>query len=153
VYKVWDLATGADLPHGEQEYDPAEHDLATIISPDGTKKASLSAGGTTTISVAPFGAVDDMADSATASVSFPTHDWGLHGFTVGSAAFSEDGSKFMVGSHDNTISVYDVCTGVLVDLLGNQVKHHVDSVKLSPDGRKALLLAEDGTLHVWEITH
>jgi WD40 repeat protein len=64
--------------------------------------------------------------------------------------FSPDGSLLALGSHDNTVRVWNVQTGQCE----NTLKGHsdlVNSVVLSPDGSRVASGSSDRTVRVWDI--
>ncbi|KAG8795187.1 POC1 centriolar protein A [Ceratobasidium sp. 428] len=75
-----------------------------------------------------------------------------HGHTdwVRSVAFSPDGAYIASGSDDNTIRIWDACSGkpVVQPLTGHT--KHVNSVVYSPDGAYIASGSDDDTIRIWD---
>lgn len=69
---------------------------------------------------------------------------------VNSVAISPDGRWVAAGSLDNVVRIWDVNTGVLVELLRGH-KDSVYSVAFSPDGRGLVSGSLDKSLKYWDI--
>nr|WP_317891623.1 WD40 repeat domain-containing protein [Tolypothrix sp. PCC 7601] len=88
-----------------------------------------------------------------------------HNSAVNSVAFSPDGQKLASGSNDNTIKLWDVSTGKVIQTLphlqeatptasyidsGHQ--DSVTSIAFSSDGQKLASGSEDKTIKLWDMT-
>ena len=73
-----------------------------------------------------------------------------HSSYVNSVAWSPDGSRVASGSDDNTIKIWDVATGFLVQ---NFTGHSQDvtSVAWSPDGSRVASGSSDSTIKIWDV--
>ena len=74
-----------------------------------------------------------------------------HSSSVSSVVFSPDGRKLASASHDNTVRLWDVETGMAI---GSALEGHssdVYSVVFSPDGRKLASASEDNTVCLWDV--
>ena len=73
-----------------------------------------------------------------------------HSDEIRSVAISPDGRTAISGSADNTLKLWDLCTGREIRTL----RGHTDrvlSVAISPDGRTALSGSTDCTLRLWDL--
>jgi WD40 repeat protein len=71
-----------------------------------------------------------------------------HTDQINTAAFSPDGSKVVTGSHDKTVRIWNVMTGILE----HELKGHtqaVTSVVFSPDGTHIATASRDNTVRIW----
>ena len=71
------------------------------------------------------------------------------GSPVTNVAFSPDGTRFVSGSDDKTVRVWDAATG---QQMGDPLTGHtapVESVAFSPDGSRIVSGGDDGTLRLW----
>ena len=70
---------------------------------------------------------------------------------VNSLAFSPDGKRFLSGSDDLTIRIWDVETGksVCEPFVGHSGT--VESVKYFPDGNRFASGSQDGSIRIWTI--
>lgn len=70
--------------------------------------------------------------------------------SVNSIAWSPDGTRFVVGSEDGTVQVWDAASGETVQ---EPVSHSgsVYNVNWSPDGTLIVSTGADGTARVWEV--
>jgi WD40 repeat protein len=70
---------------------------------------------------------------------------------VMSVAFSQDGSRVVSGSRDETVRVWNVTTGgVEAELKGH--KHWVTAVAFSQDGSQVVSGSRDKTVRIWNVT-
>ena len=67
---------------------------------------------------------------------------------VWSVAYSPDGTKFISGSHDQTIKIWDANTGECLKTLEGH-SSYVGSVAFSPDGTKIISGSLDNTVKIW----
>jgi WD40 repeat protein len=65
--------------------------------------------------------------------------------------FSPDGQQLASGSGDNTIKIWDVTTGKVLNTLKGH-ESSVWSVEFSPDGKKLASGSEDKTIKIWDVT-
>lgn len=73
-----------------------------------------------------------------------------HDGRVMAAAFSPDGQRAASGARDNTVIIWDVATGeVLQRLVGHE--DWVWDVAFSPDGNSVLSASQDTTLILWDV--
>lgn len=68
--------------------------------------------------------------------------------TVGSVAFSRDGTRIALGGWDGAVAVYDPATGRQV-AAGVQGAGGINAVAFSPDGRRLATAGGDGAAHLW----
>ena len=73
-----------------------------------------------------------------------------HRRTVSSVAFSPDGELLASGAWDNTVRLWTVWDGALIDALEGHTKK-VNSVSFSPDGKLLASGADDGTVRLWGV--
>ena len=72
-----------------------------------------------------------------------------HSDGVWPVAFSPDGQRIVIGSHDATATVWETTSGhQLLTLKGHS--GWVDGVAFSPDGQRIVTGSEDGTAKMWE---
>ena len=71
-----------------------------------------------------------------------------HAFSVNSAVFSSDGKQIASASYDNTVKIWDVKTGKLVDTMTGH-SAGVASVAFSPDNRLIASASYDSTIRIW----
>ncbi len=72
-----------------------------------------------------------------------------HSESVNSVAYSPDGTKFISGSYDNTIKIWDANTGQCLKTLAGH-SDYVKSVAYSPDGTKIISGSRDKTVKIWD---
>jgi hypothetical protein len=72
-----------------------------------------------------------------------------HTGTVGTVAFSPDGTRVLTGSWDNTARLWDAATGTAVATLAGHTGF-VAAVAFSPDGTRVLTGSEDNTARLWD---
>ena len=73
-----------------------------------------------------------------------------HGHQIFALAFSPDGKTLASGSLDNTIRLWDVATGQLLQILTGHTGT-VNGVGFSPDGRLLASASDDTTIRVWDV--
>lgn len=73
-----------------------------------------------------------------------------HGGPVTSAVFPPDGTRIISGSHDKTVRVVDVQSGVEVVPAMRGHKGFVLSISCSPDGTRIASGSDDMTICVWD---
>jgi WD40 repeat protein len=76
----------------------------------------------------------------------------LQGHTrwVQSVAFSPDGKTLASGSEDQTVKLWNICTGQCVQTLQGHT-HWVQSVAFSRDGKTLASGSWDGTIKLWDV--
>ena len=72
-----------------------------------------------------------------------------HSHNVYSVAYSPDGTKFISGSRDKTIKIWDANTGQCLKTLEGHT-NSVRSVAYSPDGTKFISGSYDYTIKIWD---
>lgn len=75
-----------------------------------------------------------------------TGHWG----TITSIAVTPDGSRFLSASIDRTVRLWEVATGVAVNVFYGH-SSPVIAVRIFPDGKRAISVSFDGAIKVWEI--
>ncbi|KJU82397.1 repeat-containing protein [Candidatus Magnetobacterium bavaricum] len=75
-----------------------------------------------------------------------------HSGYVRSVAISQDGTKIVSGSDDNTVKVWDMTNGSMINTLQGH-SGYVPSVAISPDGTKIVSGSDDNTVNVWDMTN
>src|SRR5258705_9805119 len=66
-----------------------------------------------------------------------------------SIAFSPDGGQLVSGSSDDTVRLWDISTGALLQVIKGH-SSSVQSVTYSPDGRYIASGSHDGTVRIWD---
>ncbi|KDQ13025.1 hypothetical protein BOTBODRAFT_133925, partial [Botryobasidium botryosum FD-172 SS1] len=169
--RVWDAATGVSILGPLRGHEQAV--LSIAFSPDGSRIISSSHDGTIRIRDATTGdevctplqgyalSIAPSPDGSRVvscldgiriwDVTTPTLE-SCSGSTTSpySMAFSPDGLKIAVGSHDGTLSVWDSTTGT--NIFGRLHGHEntVTRVVFSPDDSRVFLTSLDGTIRVWD---
>ena len=69
---------------------------------------------------------------------------------VSEAEFGPDGTRFLTGSYDGTVQVWDVATGAPVYPKSLQHSGSVNCAHFSPDGRKIVTATYDGFAYIWD---
>ena len=69
---------------------------------------------------------------------------------VYSVAFSLDGQVLASGSRDNTVKLWEVSSGGLLQTLEGHTES-VDSVTFSPNGKLIASGGRDGTIRLWGV--
>ncbi|HWN66095.1 MAG TPA: protein kinase [Haliangium sp.] len=131
--RVWDgQGTITATMDAAYEYRSAPHHVAW--SPDGERL--LSSGGTRTV----------IWDARTGAqvLEVERGSWILH------ASWSRDGARFVTGSREGIIKIWDARTGALLQTLTGHEKH-VAGVELDPSGRRVLSASEDLTVRIWDV--
>ena len=72
-----------------------------------------------------------------------------HYASVGSVAFSPDGTRIVSGSDDGTVRIWDAETGEETAILSGH-KDGLESVAYSPDGTRIVSGSDDGTMRIWD---
>jgi WD40 repeat protein len=115
--------------------------LSLALSPDGNKFASGGMNNKNDFYI-------KIWDTATGA---NLKSFNAHNRTIGSIAWSPDGSKLVSGSEDGTIKIWDIATGEnLKTLLGDT--YHLDSVAWSPDGNLIVSSGHDDTIKIWGLS-
>ena len=73
----------------------------------------------------------------------------LAGVEISSVAFSDDGTRIVSGSDDDSVLVWDASTGLLL----KELKGHTDwvnSVAFSSDGTRIVSGSVDRSVRVWD---
>jgi len=70
--------------------------------------------------------------------------------TISSVAFSPDGQKMLMGSHDDTVTLWDSKSGQVIHKFREHI-NSVNSVAFSPDGQKMLTGSWDATAILWDV--
>ena len=73
-----------------------------------------------------------------------------HGETVYEVAVTPDGQRAVSGSADNTLKVWDLASGKVLQTLSGH-KDQVWAVALTADGQRAVSGSRDNTLKVWDL--
>ena len=73
-----------------------------------------------------------------------------HESTLGSAAFSPDGSRIVTASDDKTARIWDSATGQQIAVLRGHTGR-VRSAAFSPDGSRIVTASSDSTARVWDV--
>jgi WD40 repeat protein len=133
--RLWDTDTGVVI--GDPLLGNSHFVFSVMISPDGRRIVSGSAGGTVRLWDAGTGVA--ICDPFLG-----------HSDAVRSVAFSPDDHRIVSGSDDKTVRVWDVDTGTAISatLVGHS--RSVMSVVFSPDGRYIASGSEDSTVRVWD---
>jgi len=69
---------------------------------------------------------------------------------VNAVAFSPDGQYALSGGRDDTVKVWEVVTGRLIQTLDNLNSQPI-SVRLSPDGSRLVTESSDGVVRLWDV--
>lgn len=146
ILMMWDATKGARLGafvgHTNQVYRVA-------ISPDG--KTALSGAADTTVIL-----WDIASQKALGTFGKPKNkDAEIgHTDTVYGVAFSPDGRLMVSGAGDNRIILWEVESGKLIRVFGDDSHHHtstVTSVAFSPDGKTVLSGSWDKNAILWNV--
>ena len=73
-----------------------------------------------------------------------------HSDVIYSVAFSPDGKKYLSGSGDNTMKLWDVSGKLLHTFEGHS--DWVTSVAFSPDGKSVISASKDKSVKIWDLT-
>ncbi|WP_371851499.1 WD40 repeat domain-containing protein, partial [Sphaerospermopsis reniformis] len=73
-----------------------------------------------------------------------------HSYWVGSVAYSPDGQTLASASNDNTIKLWAVKTGNLLQTFTGH-SYWVGSVAYSPDGQTLASASNDNTIKLWAV--
>ncbi|HET7505909.1 MAG TPA: hypothetical protein VFK02_33045 [Kofleriaceae bacterium] len=129
--RVWDASTGKII----HTFPDSEHAQACVLSPDGTRVATLSGGHTVRI-----------LDASSGAPSGPPL---LHREEVSTVAFSPDGDRVVTAVRDGTAQIWNVATGRPA---GSPIRYEqealVDAV-FSPDGFRILIVGVHNSAQVW----
>ena len=71
-----------------------------------------------------------------------------HSDWVRSIAYSPDGTKFISGSADETVKIWDANTGKCLKTLEGH-SDNVNSISFSPNGKYIVSASEDETIKIW----
>ena len=110
--------------------------LAQAISPDGRTLAGSGVGNTAVLVDLRTQQVVQTLNGHTASVAV--------------SAFSPDGSLLVTGSRDNTVKLWDVASGRLLNTF--QHEGSINGVEFSTDGRYVVTACGDGTARLWNVS-
>jgi WD40 repeat protein len=142
--KLWDIGTGKMIRTFEGH---AGYVYSVAFSPDGKMALSGSSGGTLKLW--------DISTGEENSISkeiYTFKSYSARSVRVYYVAFSPDGKMALLGSSDNTVSLWDISAGKEISSIGEEEDDsYVQSVAFSPDGKMALLGIGDGTLRLWNI--
>jgi TIR domain/WD domain, G-beta repeat len=72
-----------------------------------------------------------------------------HTKSVTAVAFSQDGTRVMTGSEDNTARLWDAATGKAVATLAGHTGY-IRAIEFSPDGMHVLTGSDDNTARLWD---
>ena len=142
---LWDVATGRAGDRWDARVKKA---WVVALSPDG--RTLLSGGEAEGSRTATGAELWDISGDG------PTHVRTLvgHGGAVAGAAFSpRDGRTVLTASHDGTVRLWDVATGLEVRTTGGFRGHteRVNCVVFSPDGGTAVSAGFDGNVFLWDV--
>ena len=70
---------------------------------------------------------------------------------ITSLAISPDNKKIVSVSCDNTVKIWDLESGNLINTLGHGHTDWVNSIAISPDNKKILSGLEDNTIKIWDL--
>ncbi len=141
--KVWDFAT-------RREIDSLPH-----LFP--VRAVAVSADGKWIVSGMARGLVENEAqETATAATvtiwsaqTFEYHHVLTHGRAVPAIAFSSDSKRFVTGSDEGTVIVWDAAAGVAIGKSFSADAYGVESVAFSPDGERLLTGGSDRRVKMW----
>lgn len=83
------------------------------------------------------------------SITTPYKQFGI-GVLRGGACISPDGSKFLTGSSDGNVRLWDAATGALIHTFSGHTKQ-IRTAEFSPDGSKMLSCSDDLTAILWNV--
>ena len=142
---LWDVATGRAKARWDARIKKA---WVVAISPDGR---TLISGGEAEGSRTPTGA--ELWDISGGGPT-PLHTLAGHAGAVAGAAFSpRDGRTVLTASHDGTVRLWDVATGLEIRTTGGFRGHteRVNCVAFAPDGGMAVSAGFDGNVFLWDV--
>jgi WD40 repeat protein len=133
VVRVWDAATGTQLPLLSESFD-----FATIALHPSNRRLARSV----------------AADILVLDISTGQELLHLRGHTetITSMAFSPDGRRLASADHYGTVKLWETVTGREVLSLLNGRGDHVTGVSFSPDGCHLVSTSKSGTIMVWDAT-
>jgi hypothetical protein len=71
---------------------------------------------------------------------------------VVSVAFVLGGRRVLSGDDDDELKLWDVATGKELHILRGELRGSIQSVAVSPDGRRALAAKYEGPIELWDLT-
>ncbi|KAF9056726.1 WD40-repeat-containing domain protein [Rhodocollybia butyracea] len=156
LLRIWDVQTGALVSAPIDGHSGPV--LSVSVSPDGMRIASGS--GDKTIRV--WDAYQELSaalkvdtqyiganDQGTAQMYHPRYTG--HTNNVHCVAFSPKGDHIASGSWDNTVCVWDACTGTIVTGPLHGHKNRVFCIAFSPNGEHIVSGSKDTTIRVWNV--
>ncbi|KAF9059818.1 WD40-repeat-containing domain protein [Rhodocollybia butyracea] len=156
LLRIWDVQTGALVSAPIDGHSGAV--LSVSVSPDGMRIASGS--GDKTIRV--WDAYQELSTAIKVNAQYiGANDQEImqmyhpgctgHTNTVYCVAFSPRGDRIASGSWDNTVCVWDACTGTI---LSGPLRGHNEAVlcvAFSPNGEQIVSGSNDTTIRVWNV--
>jgi WD40 repeat protein len=140
VAHIWD-ADSAELLHTIRSPFPGECDCSVDWSPTGTELLT-GCGYSLTVWNPSSGEVVREFESVTGGM--------FGGFTMRCTAWSPDGSMFVLGREEGSISILDATNGNrLYHLTGHEAP--VTSIAWAPDGKQLASGSVDRTVRIWQL--
>ncbi|KAF9056729.1 WD40-repeat-containing domain protein [Rhodocollybia butyracea] len=153
---IWDVQTGALVSAPIDGHSGAV--LSVSVSPDGMRIASGSADKTIRV----WDAYQELSaalkvdaqyiganDQEIAQMHHPRYTG--HTNTVHCVAFSPKGDQIASGSWDNTVCVWDSCTGTILTGPLHGHKDRVYCISFSPNEEQIVSGSKDTTIRVWNV--
>jgi WD40 repeat protein len=135
--RLWNLGTGQTLRTLEGHTGSVR---AVAVTPDGRRAVSASDDQTLRV-------WDLESGQTLRTLEYHTH---THG--VMAVAITPDGRRAVsASSHDRALQLWDLGTGQILRTLEGHTNSVMAPVTVTPDGRRALLALDDGTVQLWDL--
>jgi WD40 repeat protein len=131
LVRIWDPETGTLV---DSLACPASGVIQLALQPSGLLVAAATVGGAVVLLDPARSAPDTLLANGDAGLS---------------VAFSRDGERLAVGSHDQMIYLFDVARRSPILRLHGHIAR-VSAVHFLPDGRTLLSASHDGTIRLWD---